>query len=163
MAGVDVREKDLEVHVAACRALFLEVIRRAAYDYTLYRDSRKLAERALAEDAYTWIFVEDEHHPNAAVRRAEGTEACSFLSICEILDLPPERVRSRVRALTPRDVLAVGRLPLHRRRPKEDADAGDTPRLRDIADTHRATHAADPCSGPGVEHTPLGRWRSRFD
>lgn len=136
--GVDVRDSDLTRHTAACKALFLEIIRRAAYDYVLYRGSRSFENRMLADDAYLWLFVEDEQHARARTRREEGTEDCAFLSVCALLDLDPEKVRARVRAMTPRDVLMVGRLPLHRRVPRdEDADEPNVTSISDVLYAHR--------------------------
>lgn len=111
-------EGTLEPHseAAACRTLLLEILRRAAYDWVLYRHSRKLPHRQLAEDAYHWLFVEPADYE---VRRTQGKDLTSFLSICEILDLRPEEVRTRVRQLTERDIMGAGR-PAERRKARQD-------------------------------------------
>lgn len=93
------------------RALLLEVFRRAAYDWVLYKTSRRLDQRQLAEDAYVWIFVEDEDHPNWQTRKENDKELLSFLSICEQLDLDPAVLRRHVKTLTPNKVMSSGRPP----------------------------------------------------
>ena len=93
------------------RALLLEIVRRAAYDWVLYRSSRRLDQKVLAEDAYTWLFQEDEHHPNWALRRQEGKDLTALVNICVELDLDVERVRAHIRNLTPNKVMSSGRPP----------------------------------------------------
>lgn len=93
------------------RALLLEIVRRAAYDWVLYRQSTRLDQKALAEDAYTWLFVEDEEHPNWDLREKDEKEITGFVAICDALDLSAERVRKYVRALTPNRVMSSGRPP----------------------------------------------------
>jgi hypothetical protein len=93
------------------KSLLLEIVRRAAFDWVLYRGSRRLDQKALAEDAYTWLFVEGPGHPNWKIRKEEGKELTSFLSICEQLDLDPEKLRGYVRNLTPNRVMSSGRPP----------------------------------------------------
>ena len=93
------------------KSLLLEIIRRAAFDWVLYRSSRRMDQKALAEDAYTWLFVEEPGHPNWKIRKEEGKELTSFLSICEQLELDPEKIRGYVRKLTPNRVMSSGRPP----------------------------------------------------
>lgn len=92
------------------RALMLEIIRRAAQDWVLYRNSAEPDKKLLADEAYVWLFVECEGHPNYVLRRAEHREFTGFLAICEALDMDPVRVRAYVTQLTPDKVLS-GRLP----------------------------------------------------
>lgn len=93
------------------RALLLEIVRRAAFDWVLYRSSTRLDQKALAEDAYMWLFVEDEEHPHWKVREDDEKEITGFVAICDALELDVERVRSWVRKLTPNRVMSSGRPP----------------------------------------------------
>ncbi len=100
-----------------CRALLLEIVRRAAYDWVLYRMSSKLHMRVLADSAFQWLFVE---HPDSALweqREDAGKELTGFVSICEMLELDPDRVRARIRMLTERDIMGAGR-PAEKRKHK---------------------------------------------
>lgn len=99
-----------------CRALLLEIVRRAANDWVLYRMSSNLHNRKLAEDAYTWLFEEDEDHKNWREREAAGKQLTSFLSICNMVDIDPEIIRTRVRQMTIKDIMSVGRPAENRRR-----------------------------------------------
>jgi hypothetical protein len=102
--------------INGCKTLLLEVVRRAAYDWVLYRTSTRLVQRTLAEQAYVWLFVEAPGSPEWNEREQEGKHMMSFLSICESLDLDPETVRRHVRRLTPKNVMSVGRPAEYRRR-----------------------------------------------
>jgi len=101
--------------VNGCKALLLEVVRRAAYDWVLYRTSQRLQYKKLAEDAYYWLFVEEPGHQNWTERSMAQKSITSFLSICEVLDLDPEAVRREVKKLTIRNVMHVGRPAEYRR------------------------------------------------
>jgi hypothetical protein len=103
-----------------CKALLLEVLRRAAHDWVLYRSHSKLANREIAQDAYEWLFEEDEDHVSwrqrsSAVFMIDEGEAkgvrniTSFLSICEVLELDPEVVRTRVRQMDIETIISAGR------------------------------------------------------
>lgn len=107
---------DPSKQVGCCRALLLEIIRRAAYDWVLYRLSSDLGNKRLAEDAFEWLFGEGDESKYAKERASSGKSLTSFLSICEVLDLGPEKVRARVRKLTIKDVMSVGR-PAEKRHP----------------------------------------------
>lgn len=100
-----------EEHITAsrCRALLLEVIRRAAHDWVLYRTHDRLHLRQIAEDAYIWLFEESPTHPWARIRVLSDNRLTSFLTICEILDLDPEFVRERVRGMTVQQIMSAGR------------------------------------------------------
>ena len=111
------RDEDLQRQtVNGCKTLLLEIIRRAAYDWVLYRTSRRMTQRVLAENAYRWLFVEGPDTPDWAERQKEGKHITSFESICECLDLDPETVRKHVRRITPKNVMSVGRPAEYRRR-----------------------------------------------
>lgn len=114
---------DQQSEAASCRALLLEVIRRASYDWVLYRMSAKLPSKQLAESAYHWLFVEDEKSKQWAQRERNGKGMMSFLTICETLDLEPANVRKRVRELTSKDIMGAGRPAEHRKKPKNSDEA----------------------------------------
>lgn len=110
-----------------CRALLLEIIRRAAYDWVLYRLSSDLANKRLAEDAFEWLFVEDAASKASRERAFSGKSITSLLSICEQLDMAPEKVRARVRKLTIKDVMSVGRPAEKRHPPAEECGFNEHP------------------------------------
>lgn len=91
------------------RALLLELIRRAAHDWVLYRTSRRMDQRELAQDAFIWLFEERPGHPRWEIREQEGMQLTAFLNICELLDLDPDFVRNRVRQMTPHGIKMAGR------------------------------------------------------
>jgi hypothetical protein len=122
-----------------CQALLMEIIRRASHDYVLYRQHRKLELKALAEQAYTWLFEEEPGHPawksrERSVFKIDDEETgqtrvevgsrrlTSFLSICEACSLDPDAVREHVRGLTVESIMRTGRH-VERRSSKSSADA----------------------------------------
>lgn len=96
---------------AGAQALLIEVVKRAAFDWVLYRGSSRLEQKKIAEDAYVWLFQEEEDHPHWAVRVAEGKVVTSFLSICDVFDISPDVLRRKIRTLDPQRVLISGRPP----------------------------------------------------
>ncbi len=125
---------DPVVEAGNCRALLLEVIRRAAYDWVLYRQSSKLQNKQLAENAYHWLFVENEESSSWDLRERGQKIITAFIAICDILDLDPDKVRARVRQLTERDIMGAGR-PAERRKAKRGEDdmlAGDEHSVFDV-------------------------------
>lgn len=113
------RERDpalVAQEINGCKSLLLEIIRRAAYDWVLYRTHTKIAQRKMAEQAFTWLFVEDHRSVDGVERSASGKHITSFLAICQALDLDPDSVREHVRKLTPKNVMSVGRPAEYRRR-----------------------------------------------
>jgi hypothetical protein len=106
---------DPQLEASNCRALLLEVVRRAAFDWVLYRTSSKLVNRQLADSAYNWLFVETPNSPMGSLRERNEKELTSFLAVCAVLDLDPERVRDTARAMTERDIMGAGR-PAERRK-----------------------------------------------
>lgn len=107
------------------KTLLLEVIRRAAYDYVLYRGNRRLAYRILADQAYAWLFTERPGTKDWNLRQREGKFITSFEAICEALDLDPDGVRDHVKRLTPRNVMSVGRPAEYRRRDVFSSSQGE--------------------------------------
>ena len=123
-----------------CRALLLEIIRRAAHDWVLYRNSRR-PERAYAADAYTWLFEEDEEHPWGRERKLSGEHLTSFLSICEVMDLDPKVVRKRVRRMTVKDIMTAGRPAERRYQKRDDLEVEDYTSPKELDDyMHEGTH-----------------------
>lgn len=115
----DRRSRDpalIQQEILGSKTLLLEVVRRAAYDWVLYRTSRRFLNKKLAEDAYVWLFVESPGHANWIEREKQGKSITSFLSICSELDLDVEQVRMYVRRLTVKNVMSVGRPAEYRRR-----------------------------------------------
>jgi hypothetical protein len=130
---VDKRVK-ASLEASACRALLLEVVRRAAFDWVLYRSSSKLINKQLAEGAYHWLFIEEPDSATWAVRRKNGKEITGFCAICDLLDLDPDKVRERIRLLTKKEIMNAGR-PAERRKHKnisEDALHTDDLRVFDV-------------------------------
>lgn len=117
---------DQQAEASSCRALLLEVIRRASYDWVLYRTSSKLQSKQLAESAFHWLFVEDEKCKQWVQRARNGKGLLSFLSICETLDLEPKNVRRRVRELTSKDIMGAGRPAEHRKKPKHSDETANS-------------------------------------
>ena len=103
-----------DVDISNVRALLLEIVRRAAYDWVSYRTNRRLLYKRIANDAYIWLFVEGPGHPDWIERERGGWGICSFLAICEACDIDPEMLRARIRILTPQKIQSMGRPPTHR-------------------------------------------------
>lgn len=99
---------------SCCRALLLEIVRRSAYDWVLYRLHSNLSNKKLADDAFHWLFKERPGTQAWRERERSGKHLTSFLNICECLDLDPDIVRGHIRKLTIKNVMSVGR-PAERR------------------------------------------------
>jgi hypothetical protein len=108
------RRKPDHQEAIRCRALLLEIVRRATYDWVLYRMSRKLHHKRLAKDAYIWLFLESGG-THKKERSQSGKSLTGFLPICELLDLDPGTVRQRARKLTIKSILNMGRPPENRK------------------------------------------------
>lgn len=111
----DPESTEEQIAASRCRALLLEVIRRAAHDWILYRTHDRLQLRQIAEDAYIWLFEETPSHPWGRIRSTQGNGLTSFLTICELLDLDPDFVRERARSMTVQQIMSAGR-PAERRK-----------------------------------------------
>lgn len=79
------------------RALWMKVIIRAAFDWVSYRDSTKLEHKKIAEHAHAWLFQPSELFN-------------SFESICQLVDLPPDKLRVWVKRLTKAHVAKIEHL-----------------------------------------------------
>lgn len=86
------------------RLMLASIIRRAAFDIVLYRNSPRLVDRLVGVQAYQWMFREDpdQQHPR--------DRFTSFLNICEILDQDPEWIRSQTLRLKKTDVKKYDRI-----------------------------------------------------
>lgn len=115
---------DPAAEVGGCKALLLEIVRRAAYDWVLYRTHSVMNKRRLADDAYTWLFVEGQGHPAWTERCNNEKQVTGFLSICEALELDPSMVRGHIRRLTVENVMSIGRPAEYRR--QEWRDSGES-------------------------------------
>ncbi len=73
------------------KMIWLKVIIRAVFDYAMWRNSHKLINRKLAEEAARWLFERSTH-------------ANGFEHLCEVMSLPMEDIRRWARRLTPNDV-----------------------------------------------------------
>ena len=122
-----------DIDFSNVRALLLEIVRRAAYDWVMYRGNRRIKLRAFAKDAYVWLFKEKPGHPDWIERGRAGWSPFSFLSICSSLDLDPEEVRFHIRKLTARRIQSMGRPPTMRRSspaPEVEYLVPDSPSVR---------------------------------
>jgi len=115
----DPADHDEQLEVSRCRALLLEVVRRAAHDWILYRTSQRLHMKQVAEDAYIWLFEEGPGHSWWTMRKNCGSFITAFINICELLDLDPTFVRTQIRKLTVKQIMAAGRPAERRRQPTE--------------------------------------------
>lgn len=96
------------------KALLIEVVRRAAYDWVLYRQDSRPSYRGMAMDAYVWLFQEEPGHTLWEERRDRGELGMSFLGICESLGLDPGAIRDGICKLTPHRIRTLGRIPTNR-------------------------------------------------
>lgn len=107
------------------RTLWVEVIRRAAFDWVLYKNSRKMPKRQLAQDAFFWLFVEGPSSPSWNERiESDGSNITSFIGICEALGLDPDTLRSGICRLTATKIKTLGRLPMRRIRRDSSTEPG---------------------------------------
>jgi hypothetical protein len=115
----------VQQEILGSKTLLLELVRRAAFDWVLYRGSRRLVQKLLADGAYRWLFLE---HPGTAdwnERQREGKAGTAFEEICDALDLDADDVRAHIKRLTPKNVMGVGRPSEYRRRPTLPLSQGD--------------------------------------
>lgn len=85
------------------KLLLANVIRRAAFDIALYKDSRRLKEKRIYIQAHQWMFTE-------RISKDPMDEFASFKNICELLDQDPEQIRRETLKLTRADVRKFGRI-----------------------------------------------------
>lgn len=105
------------------RKLLIDVILRAAFDWVLYRDSKKLAQQQLAREAYIWLFDEGPGHPHWRERLDDEDDDSlpfAFISVCDAMNLNPGWIRSHIRRLTRKDITSSGRPRIYRRSRRDD-------------------------------------------
>lgn len=102
---------------AGMRSLWLKVIIRAMFDWASYRDSTKLMQRKLAENARVWLFEPSETFN-------------SFENICRMLDIDIRKIRLRAETMNKDD---VAKIEFKERRGFNDSDLppDDRKRIRD--------------------------------
>jgi hypothetical protein len=110
------QEELLLQEINGCKALLLEIVRRAAYDWVLYRGSSRILHKTLAEQAFHWLFLESPNTSEWREREKQGKYVTSFVGICDSLGLDVDLVRKHIKRLTPKNVLSVGRPAENRRR-----------------------------------------------
>lgn len=131
---------DSEFTGEGCRVLLYETLKRAIYDWILYRDSKRLAHKVIAQEAHIWLFEERPGGVLHEQRKNCGRVATSFHSICAALDLDPEAVRRRARQITSKQVLNLGRPRIHRRR--KDAQSEESPGVGEVLHIEELQSAA---------------------
>ena len=119
----DPEPMDSQLEASRSKALMLEIVRRAIYDWVLYRGHARLEFKEIAADAYTWLFEEEPGHPWWRQRTTEKRMLTSLHAICDVLDLEPETIRARAKVMTIKMILSVGRpSETRRRRLQDDVD-----------------------------------------
>lgn len=106
---------EIQQEIVGSKSLLLEIIRRAAYDWVLYRSSRRLLHKKLAEESFIWLFKEEPGHPDWDERATNGKQMTSFVGICSALDLDVDTLRGHIRRMTAKNVTSVGRPAEYRR------------------------------------------------
>ena len=91
------------------KLLLASIIRRAAYDIALYKNSTSLSKKRLYADALAWMLQDDENklHPD--------DRFTSFCNICMILDQDPATIRRKSLKLTSKDVKKFDMVDTHGR------------------------------------------------
>ncbi len=77
--------------------LFVALLRRAVWDYVLYKASTERDKKAISNDAAEWIFADDEEDIGE-----EGH--VSFVYACAVLNVDPGMVRRATSALKRDDI-----------------------------------------------------------
>lgn len=123
----------VEIEASQCRALLLDIMRRAIHDWVLYRHHSRMALREIAQEAKIWLFDEKPGHPYWEVRHAEAEmQLTSFLGICDLLDVDPDFVRRRARSMTIQDIRTAGRPPERRRSQKDGTNYHEHAVTKDV-------------------------------
>jgi hypothetical protein len=84
------------------KLLLASIIRRAAYDIALYKNSPSLSKKRLYVDALSWMFQDDDGFT-------------SFRNICMLLDRDPATIREKSLKLTRKDVKKFDMVDTHGR------------------------------------------------
>ncbi|MEB2285375.1 MAG: hypothetical protein B6D46_00900 [Polyangiaceae bacterium UTPRO1] len=77
----------VEREAQAERVLAAAVLHLAFEDLEKHRDAREVRRRRVFRDARTWVESDERRWP------------FSFLNVCDLLDLSPEALRAKLRAL----------------------------------------------------------------
>ena len=115
----------VSVEAVRCKALLLEVIRRAAHDWVLYRQHTRLPLKEIAQAAHVWLFEEGPGYPGWDQRENCAWHMTAFVNICEELDIDPDVVRQRVLRMRVSEIVRSGR-PIERRYRVDRDDASTT-------------------------------------
>ena len=112
-----------ELEALGCRRLLFEVLKRAAFDWVLYADHAVgTSKKTRSTTAFQWLFREKPGDRDDVIRKRNGRELVSFLSICMHLDLDPELTRKKIRELSVERIRNAGRPPEHSRPYDPSAD-----------------------------------------
>jgi len=85
------------------RRLLVAILRRAIWDFALYRDADEGTEGyRLAVDAAGWIFWDGEETVDEDGR-------CTFMFVCEALGLPPKKIRDATMELSRESISRINR------------------------------------------------------
>lgn len=84
------------------KLLLASIIRRAAYDIALYRNSTSLAKKRFYVDALSWMLQDDDSFT-------------SFRNICMLLDRDPATILKKSLTLTRKDVKKFDMVDTHGR------------------------------------------------
>lgn len=95
--GDAIQEISTDDRYSGVRSLWLKVIIRAIFDWVTYRDSTKLLQRKLAENAEEWLFK-----PSLLFN--------SFENVSRYLDIDPDVIRIRAKKMSRDDVAKIEHL-----------------------------------------------------
>lgn len=93
-------EEPLQIRIdaEAARSLMRSMVCRAVRDLVRYRDADRPRLRRIYNDAYEWVYADEEDCTNAE------DQFMSFESVCGILGFDHERIRKRIPELTSADL-----------------------------------------------------------
>lgn len=97
--------RELRDQETLIKVFLASIIRRAAFDIALYKNSRKLVDRRLAVQAKQWMF--DDRN---VMNQHPMDRFTSFLNLCDMLDQDPKWIRERTMALRACDVRKFDRV-----------------------------------------------------
>lgn len=97
--------REVRSELAQLKLLLASIIRRAAFDIALYRDSKRLVDRRLAIQAAQWMFDDRD-----VLKQHPKDRFTAFLNLCDILDQDPKWIRERTMALKSCDVRKYDRV-----------------------------------------------------
>lgn len=87
------------------KILLAAIIRRAAFDIALYKDSRRISERRIFIQAHRWMFLDS--------RPAQDSDRfVSFVNLCELLGQDPDVIRRKTMLLEKSSVKKFDRVGL---------------------------------------------------